>query len=211
MSSLLKATEGVGAHAVARAGLSMFPIFGGAAVELFQAVIQPPLEKRRIAWMNDVGERLQRLEESAVSLEDLQNNEHFISMVMHASQIALKTHQEEKLTALRNAVLNSVAPHQAMDESEQYIFHSFVDSLSGFHIQILRIFQNPKLPGKLIMGGLSRVLEHNLPELRRRRYITDQLWRDLYLRGLVKTGICIQRCQAETWQQNKHHPLGNGF
>ncbi len=38
-------------HAVTKAGLSAIPVAGGPAVELFQFVVQPPLEKRREAWM----------------------------------------------------------------------------------------------------------------------------------------------------------------
>jgi hypothetical protein len=55
-------TAGDKLHAVVMAGLSAIPIVGGPATELFQAVIQPPLEKRRHEWMAKVGEDLQRLE-----------------------------------------------------------------------------------------------------------------------------------------------------
>ncbi len=37
------------------------------------------------------------------------------------------------------------------------------------------------------MGALSHLVEQALPELRGRREIYDQLWRDLYSRGLVNT------------------------
>jgi hypothetical protein len=39
----------------------------------------------------------------------------------------------------------------------------------------------------LTVGGLSTVLEHSIPDLRNRRDIYDQLWKDLYSRGLVNT------------------------
>ena len=39
------------AHALVKAGLSAIPMVGGPAVELFQYVVQPPLERRREAWM----------------------------------------------------------------------------------------------------------------------------------------------------------------
>lgn len=34
-------------------------------------------------------------------------------------------------------------------------------------------------------GGLSSVLEHNIPELCQHRELNNQLWKDLYSRGLV--------------------------
>ena len=73
-----KKTKGDAAHAIAKAGLSAIPVIGGPAAELFQNVIQPPLEKRRIEWMQQVGEKLQELEENGLKMEDLKENEEFI-------------------------------------------------------------------------------------------------------------------------------------
>jgi len=102
-------SPGDAAHAVTRAGLSVIPLFGGPAVELFQYVLQPPLERRRERWMADVGERLKELERKGLKLESLQGNEQFITAVMHATHIALRTHQAAKLQALQNAIVNSAA------------------------------------------------------------------------------------------------------
>jgi len=181
-----KATSGDALHATVRAGLSAIPFAGGAAVELFQAVVQPPIEKRRQKWMSEVGDRLLELEAKGLKLEDLQNNEQFISVVMHASQAVIRTHQEAKLKALRNAVIN-VAIGQAPDETLQHLLLNFVDSFTEQHLRILKLFQNPKPPPNISMGGLSTVLEHNIPELRQHRELYIQLWKDLYSRGLVNT------------------------
>lgn len=181
-----KATIGDAAHAIARAGLSAIPFVGGAAVELFQGVIQPPLEKRRQQWMADVGEKLLELESNGLKLEDLQDNEQFISAVMLASQAALRTHQAVKLDALKNAVIN-VARGQAPDETLQYLLLNFIDSFTEQHLRILKVFQKPTPPSNMSMGGLSSVLEHNIPELRQNRELYTQLWKDLYSRGLVNT------------------------
>lgn len=181
-----KATGGDIAHAVVRAGLSAIPIGGGAAVELFQGVIQPPLEMRRQKWMVDVGEKLLELERNGLKLEDLQSNEQFISAVMHASQAALRTHQATKLEALRNAVIN-VAKGQAPEETLQHLLLNFVDSFTEQHLRILKVFQCPTPIPNMSMGGLSSVLEHNIPELRQHRELYIQLWKDLYSRGLLNT------------------------
>jgi hypothetical protein len=102
-----KGTKGDAAHAVARAGLSAIPLVGGASVELFQYIVQPPLEKRRLAWMSAVGEKLKELEEGGLNIDKLQEDDRFLSTVMAASQLALKTHQEEKRAALRNVTANA--------------------------------------------------------------------------------------------------------
>lgn len=136
--------------------------------------------------MVQVGEKLQELEKNGLKIEELQENEEFISAVMHASQIALRTHQNEKLEALRNAILN-VAKGQAPEEALQNVFLNLIDSFTELHLRILKVFQNPEPPQNMSMGGLSNVLEHNIPELRGRRELYDQLWKDLYSRGLVNT------------------------
>lgn len=136
--------------------------------------------------MADVGEKLKELEAKGFDLESLQANEQFISAVMHASQVALRTHQEAKLQALRNAVLN-VAKGQAPEETLQHLFFNFVDSFTEQHLRILKVFQAPIPPPNMSMGGLGSVLEHNIPELRGRQDLYIQLWKDLFSRGLVNS------------------------
>ena len=51
------------AHAVTRAGLSSIPLVGGAAAELFSALVTPPLEARLEGWRETVGEALQTIDE----------------------------------------------------------------------------------------------------------------------------------------------------
>ena len=179
-------SKGDVAHAIVKAGLSAVPLVGGPAVELFQYLVQPPLDKRREAWMKEVGEKLQQLEKKGLDLDKLLDNEPFISAVMQASQAALRTHKAEKLAALRNAVLN-IATGQAPEETVQYLLLSFVDQLSEMHLRIIKVFYAPEAPPGLSIGGLGNVLEHNIPELRGQRELYDQLWRDLYGRGLVNT------------------------
>lgn len=181
-----KQTKGDAVHAIVKAVLSAVPTFGGPAVELFQYIVQPPLDKRREAWMKDIGERLQELEAKGLDLDKLKENEQFISAVMTASQAALRTHRSEKLAALRNAILN-IACGATPDETTQHLLLTFIDELSEMHLRILKIFHVPVPPPGISAGGLGVVLEHNIPELVGRRELYDQLWRDLYTRGLVNT------------------------
>lgn len=181
-----KMTKGDAVHAITKAGLSAIPVIGGPAVELFQSLVQPPLERRRAQWMAAVGEKLQELESRGVNIAELGQKDEFISAVMHASQIALRTHQDEKREALRNAVFN-VAAGQSPGEALEHMFFEWVDSLSVLHLQILKLFQNPAPPPGMSMGGLSSVLEYNMPQLRGSAHIYNQVWKDLYSRGLVNT------------------------
>lgn len=105
---------------------------------------------------------------------------------MYASRLALRTHKEEKLAALRNAVAN-ISTGQAPEEAMQHLFLNFVDTLTVLHVQILKLFQAPTLLSNMSMGSLSNVLEHNMLEMYGRRDLYDQLWKDLYARSLVNT------------------------
>ena len=205
-----ESSKGDVAHAIAKAGLSVIPIVGGPAVELFQLLVQPPLERRREDWMRSVGEKLQELESKGIDLESLKENEQFISAVMHATQIALRTHETLKRDSLRNALTN-IAIGQAPEEAIQHIFFELVDSLTELHIQILSVFQRPEPPNSLGMGGLVHVLEGSIPNLRGRRELYDKLWKDLYLRGLINTDNLHVTMSGQGLRQKRTTELADEF
>jgi hypothetical protein len=171
-------------HSAAKALIGSVPYAGNAAAEFFQILVQPSLERRRDEWMNDVADRLKKLEEEGLTIEKLQAKEQFVSALMQATQISMRTHQKEKREALRNAVINSAKPNPP-DEAMQQMFLAFVDNFTEWHIRLLKLFNAPPPVPGLSMGGLSTVLEHYYPEVRGRREFYDQVWRDLYIRGLV--------------------------
>lgn len=205
-----QASAGDAAHALAKAGLSAIPVIGGPAVELFQYLIQPPLERRRSQWMHEVGTRLRELEGRGINLEELSRNEDFVSVVMHASQVALRTHQEEKREALGNAVLN-VAMGQSPHEALQHMFLEWIDTLSVLHLQILKLFQQPTPSPNMSMGGLSSVLEYNMPELQGHAPIYNQVWRDLYSRGLVNTEGLNVTMSGRGLSEKRTSEIGDAF
>jgi hypothetical protein len=190
-----KAGPGDAGYAIVKAGISMLPIAGAPASELFGLIVTPPLEKRRLEWMEKVGAGLKNLEQKmGVVLEELQDNNKFIDAAMDATQIAIRTSQTEKLEALRNALLNAALP-KSPEDSIQKMFFSFIDIFTVFHIKILELFQNPQkwfekysVPfPKLHMGALNHLLENAFPVLKNKREFYDLVWKDLYLRGLVST------------------------
>ena len=205
-----KASKGDLVHAVAKAGLSAIPVLGCPAAELFQFIIQPPLERRRTEWMAAIGEKLQELQDRGARLEDLAENEEFITAAMHASNIVLRTHQQEKLEALRNAVVN-IAVGQAPDDALQHMFFRWIESLSPLHLRFLKFFQAPTPQPGLSMGGLSSVLEHNMPELRGKRHIYDQVWKDLYSSGLVNTESLHVTMSGNGLTEKRTSELGDAF
>ncbi len=189
-----KATAGDHAHTSVRAGLGLSPVAGSVLTELFQKLITPPLEKRRQQWMESVAEGLRQLEsQQFLSIEQLSNNDVFIDVVMTASQAAIRTSQEKKREALKYAVLNAALPNPP-DESRQQIFIGLVDSLTVWHLRILRFFSDPakafeeqsKTPPQYSIGGsLSQLLTAAYPELANERELYDLIGKDLYGKGLM--------------------------
>ncbi|MBZ5668115.1 MAG: hypothetical protein LAO04_00065 [Acidobacteriia bacterium] len=184
------------AHTVVKAGLSAIPIVGGPAAELFSALLAPPLAKRRDNWVRSIAEGLEELEEkvSGFTVDSLRENEAFVTAVMHASQAAVRNHHQEKLEALRNAVLN-VASGNAPDEDLQLMFLNFIDTLTPWHLRILRFLQGPAAyraakgmtSTNQAVGSPARVIEHTFPELRGQRAFYDQIVSDLFSRGLMNS------------------------
>lgn len=198
------------AHALTKAALSTIPVAGGPAVELFQLAVQQPIEKRRVRWMEEVGVRLQKLETEGVKVEDLQHNEQFVSAVLQATQIAVRTHSAEKLRALQ-AALDNIARGQAPEEAMQAMFFSFIDSMPALQLRVLAIFSAPQVPPGISTGGLSTVLEHNIPELRGKRDLYDQLWKDLWARGLVNTDGLHTTMSGNGLASQRTSALGEAF
>jgi hypothetical protein len=188
--------EGKGAIAlkIAEAGISAIPVIGGPLAVLSEFLAEP-YARRKERWLEElagvVTELGRRVEELSKPLEE---NERFLTAVLHANQIAMRTHQEEKLRALRNAVRNS-ALRSAPDDDRQLMFLRFVDELTMSHIRVLAVFDDPtaavSAAGKkmrVLGGGLNLLLYHCLPELNGQGHLSDQLCRDLENRGLIAPG-----------------------
>ncbi len=211
-------TTGDLVHSMGKAGLSSIPVVGGAASELFASLVTPPLEKRRNAWMEEVGERLRQLEDNGLELATLRDNDEFIDIVMSASTAALKTSNKEKRAALRNAVINT-ASGQTPEESLAQVFISLVDSFTEWHLKILSLFQDPcqwavthghdfGLPRT---GSLAGTLVGAYPELKNRQVFYDQVWRDLHQRGLVNTDNLSGMMTPSGVMEKRTSDLGDRF
>ena len=96
-------------------------------------------------WCEEFRLRLNDLSQKVEGLtwEKLAEDEAFFSAFAQATQAAIKTHQKEKLEALRNAVLN-VALGREPEPSRQYQFLALVDRFSETHLAILKFLSNPE-------------------------------------------------------------------
>ena len=180
-------------HTATKAGLSSIPIVGGIASELFNTIITPPLAKRRDKWIESIVEKLGDLETQieGFKITELSNNDTFISTVTYATILAIRNHQDEKIEALRNAVLNSTIP-SSIEEDLQHMFLNFIDELTPWHLRILKYFQNPKVwfeeqkipVPNWSFGSQKHAFDLAFPNLKTQKEFASQLIRDLASRGL---------------------------
>jgi hypothetical protein len=207
------------AHTVVKAALGSVPVVGSAASELFAAVVTPPIARRRDEWVENIALGLERLRAGeGLNYDELSRNDVFISTVLHATQAALRSHQQEKLDALRNAVLNS-ARSGAPDDDLQLTFLNLVDTFTPWHLRILAFLHDPRawLDSRtvsyrhLMMGDVSTVLEMAFPELVSRRDFYDQVAKDLHVRGLLSTESLRVTMTADGMVSSRTTEMGKTF
>lgn len=185
------------AREVGRAIVSLVPAAGGPLQVAFENIFASPLEKRKEAWLEQLAGVLTEVQERVADMtpEKLALNEAFVTVAMQASQMAIRNHQQVKLDAFCNAVLNAALPNPP-HEDEQMIFLRLVDQLTPWHLRVLSLLDSPQSwmdrnqvtnPG-WGGGGVSTVLEHCLPDLRGQRDTYDQIVRDLQTEGLIGQG-----------------------
>lgn len=85
------------------------PVVGGSVAELLELLLGPAVTRRRDEWLrrladvlNDLTDRLEGFDPRSLS-----QNEPFVTAVVQATIIAIKTHDQEKLRSLGNALVNS--------------------------------------------------------------------------------------------------------
>ena len=182
-------------YAGAKGIIGSVPIAGALASELLSVLIASPLEKRREKLLTEIGEKLKALEAAQkIKLEDLQNNDQFVDTVLQSTTLALKTSEQEKIAAFKNAIINT-AIDEAPDKTKSQIFLNYIDSFTSWHIKILDLFDNPQkwfekrsVSFPVYMGaGLSTVIETAFPEFKSEDDLMDLIWDDLHRAGFHKT------------------------
>lgn len=215
-----KTTKADVVHTAAKAAIAAVPLVGGSAAELFSLIITPPLSKRRDEWIESIVEGLKNLEDrlDGFSVENLKDDDSFTTTVLYASQIAVRNHQEEKLKALKNAVLNS-ALHNEPDDDLQAIFLGYVDTSTGWHLRILKFLDDPQdwlsqngiAAPNIHMGATSTVLETAFQDLRGKRPFYDLIVKDLHSKGLLGVDSLHTIMSASGVMAQRTTPFGKQF
>jgi hypothetical protein len=204
---------------VVEAGVSMIPVAGGPAAVAFAYAVGQAHNRRMQVWLENLADVVADLQtrEGGIDFDTLAEDDRFIDAVVSATRAAQATHDEEKLTALRNGVLNTLGPN-APTEDEQLRFFRFVEQFSPAHLRLLRFLHDP---GAFFdkagitrpdygIGGRGTLLEDAMPELRGQREWYDLLFQDLLTAGLTNGALHGMQTGASLWQPSTS-PLGDRF
>jgi hypothetical protein len=180
-------------HLFIKAAFSIIPFTGGVAAEVFTALITPPIQKRQYVWMENVTEVLRRLmTEKGLTLDSLQADDAFITVVLHATTVALRNHQEEKMQALKYCLFNAANTSDLMADLH-LSFIRFVDELLPAHMILLRLIRERQgeIAALKSYDELYKVHAPGLPE-GTSQDIYVMLCLDLESRGLIRISADIE-------------------
>lgn len=137
MENYPEKTKGDYLHSTTKGTLNLIPYVGGAVSTLFETVLSSPIDKRKEEWLKSLAATIDELCDTVdgLKIENLAKNDEFVSICIHASNIALRTHQDEKLKRLLNAVRNT-ATGDIGDESKRLIFLRVIDEMTELHIRV---------------------------------------------------------------------------
>ncbi|SRR6266568_2711412 len=194
-----KSTSREIAERAAEVALGYVPIAGPVLAAAFVTAVGWRLDQRRDEWLTRLAEGLEDLRERIgdVDFENLASNDLFVDAVVTTTRTIYHTHQEEKITALRNAVLNSVAP-DAPDADTQAIFLNLVDRYTPSHLRMLQLWDDPPAwfarhsltpPQGVMAGSRTMTVEAGLPEMQGRQEFYLLVASDLMSAGLMTASL----------------------
>lgn len=192
-SEIEKLTSGDFAYRTTKAALATIPFAGSVISELFETIIEEPVQKRRIEWLEGIYKGLTTLEEkvASFSVERLGENEEFVSIFMTASQIAQRNHQREKLSTLKYAVLNS-ANGINIEEDMKFMYLSFIDDMTVTELKIIEVcgapmaFADKHNLHTSVYEKNNIILDSAFPERVKKKNIYDLFAKNLNAKGLLK-------------------------
>jgi hypothetical protein len=164
------------------------------ASDFLAAILDAPVNRRRDAWVRKIATRIVELEAKVggFDVNNLQENETFVSAFLHASGIAARTHHEEKLEALANAVMRA-ATSESADEDISQMYLYLVDRLTPSHIVLLSYFNDHfrwmearDTPGAHIENGWITNFDEAIPDFKGRRFHFYAVIQDLINLGLLR-------------------------
>jgi hypothetical protein len=158
-----------------KALVSSVPAVGSLFASFFDSYIVPPATQRTYKFLEILVPELEELKSKIESVDF--ESPVFLTTFLHASQIARRTHQEQKLEALRNVVLNSSIP-RALEDDVLAMFLNWIDGFTELHLSTLKHLH-------YLDRYAPEELHTYFPMLEQNRAVYNQVLKDLADRGLI--------------------------
>lgn len=185
LAELVKSSNADKDYGAIKASLNLLPVIGSPAAEFFSTYVTSPSQKRLNKFLKELIEALRELEKQVdnFSFESLKEDESFITMLMQSLEIARRNHQNAKLKALRNFILNSVVQNSIQDsisDDVKLLFIDWIDQLKDTHFYLLDLLDNPEK---------HMEKDSELNNLKKQPYFYD-----LFLKELIdKKVVCLAK------------------
>ena len=189
--------------------LSAIPIGGELITNVWDSIKSNCAQKRLEDWQKNIEERLSHIDKT---LEEIGNNENFTTAIFHATEMAIKTAENEKRAYLANAVVNSISCD--LEESIMMMFFDMIGKYTIMHINILIYFRNPKKfisNSNVMMGSPKNFLYQVYPTFRENDKLVDKIIRELYADGLMNTEDLNSTMSVNGMLSSRITELGNNF
>ncbi len=166
--------------------------------QFYNDFVRSPSQKRLNKVLEAIVADIERLKAETRGQVNL-DNPSFQTTLMNALQIVMRNHQEEKILALKNAVLNSSFIHP-IDDDLQFMFLHWIDEFTPSHLKILVSLKSLNDYAETIItkinNGFNTLEESSdsneesnaicfLEELNSNPNFHNQILKDLEDRGLV--------------------------
>jgi len=117
------------------------PGIGLPLADLIGSKIRKEYEENLERWFNDLASGLQLVQDR---FEKIYEEPEFLETVAAAAEAARKTAHQEKLEALKNAILNTVDHDTRPDEDLRLRFINYVNQMVPDHLRILTFYDDPQ-------------------------------------------------------------------
>ena len=191
-------------EAAVAGGVGSVPVVGSIVAAGLTFAMTVAHNRRMDAWFDSLAERLDALEDRP-SWDELADDDEFVDVVIAASRIASTTASQEKLEALRNAVVNTLTD-DTVGEDERAIFLRYIDEFTPSHLSLLELLKDPGsyfdthgIPRpKLSAGARADLIEVALPSLASSAMLAT-VEGDLSRRNLINGGFNVTISEAGLW------------
>lgn len=160
----------------------------GVGGQLFQEILRSPYQRRVEEWQIKITDTVNAIQqEFGLSVKELSEKPAFVTILISATQVALRTHHERKLETLQKIVAKAAdLTKEEIDKSLLEVFVRYVDELTPLHMLILgrMKIEGARLRFYKSYPQLLHLLNKQLPNLSKYEFIL--VLQDLSARGLIR-------------------------